>query len=654
MRTVYLEPLLFPLKSTDGEQLGIIKKLIDDAFPITPNTLFNQSLNNENQYARLIINEYLGVVELPERRLLATALFIATMQEEHSVKRTIGQKLNMVLSHMGPAGGKLLQAIHSHPQTPEDIKKDLASSKTLFDPPLRWELVEYIDKSGLLETSENNPHPVTNIGKLVGSGSFGLTVFNTLSDQTKVADTFLREHAAIKAERELNLMSDAATKIVTSKPELQPIINMVEEAKRSARDETNMKLAENANLIAVKSYNNTRVLVGEYDFTHGVTTLQKTGENFKRVTIADGEHFNDLPNSPYKTALAKAMVAMQITLRLAGSNTDLDRHGGNIKIKENTISHFDFGAMNVTPITKEDKVITGRILAKTLIAVLKGGEFSKALLTNIQNAQVSDASRIYLNGLNKDFLALGDYLHIIDKNELINFMAKCLIAKTVDHQIKDAFKEELGFFYSYLIMGLLQYKAEDADVEIFLDGDFTQLEQTKETLKNKVLRQRAEHLIRFSHPETAPSNTLTEADVSRIDNKFLQVIKKIEGLDNYGHELKKAGKNRGDKAINLAINLRSELYSYINETAKKEETTLKIHALMQQGKLIMREDRRALDILAHILIALTGVGLAFMLKQKQQTGTFFLNKTKREVLLSNVEEEMDNTDTATKGRQQLQ
>lgn len=45
------------------------------------------------------------------------------MQEEQDTKRTLGQKLNMVLSHMGPAGGKLLQAIHSHPQTPENLKE---------------------------------------------------------------------------------------------------------------------------------------------------------------------------------------------------------------------------------------------------------------------------------------------------------------------------------------------------------------------------------------------------------------------------------------------------------------------------------------------------------------------------------------------------
>ncbi|KTD55265.1 heat shock protein HtpX [Legionella sainthelensi] len=505
MRIIYLEPLLFPLRSTENEQLDIIQKLIDEVFPTSANTsVLQQNTADENEYAKIIINAYLGVAQLAERRLLTTALFVATMQEEQDTKRTLGQKLNMVLSHMGPAGGKLLQAIHSHPQTPEDLKRDIASSKTLFDPPLRWELVEYVDKNGLLEHSENNPNPVINIGSLVGAGSFGLTVFNTLSDGTKVADTFLRDHAAIKAERELTIMSAATNKIVALKPELKPITNMVNEAQRSAREETNMQLAEQANALAVQSYHNIRVVVGTNQFTHEVTQLQKIGDNFKRVTIAPGEHFNDLKTSPYKTALAKAMVVTQLSLRLAGFNTDLDRHGGNIKIQGNTITHFDFGAMNLSSITEEDKRITGKILAQILIAVFKGDAFSDALLTTIQNAQVSEVSRIYLNGLNKDFLALGDYFKEIDKQELAHLVAQCLIGDTVDSQINTAFKEELGLapyvlFYFSEMLNILISKIQGNGSDILLNEALNNGEQVQYKPKNKMCSPLRYHGAFFSH-----------------------------------------------------------------------------------------------------------------------------------------------------------
>ncbi|AUH73404.1 M48 family metallopeptidase [Legionella sainthelensi] len=505
MRVIYLEPLLFPLNSTKNQQLDIIQKLIDEVFPTSANTpVLAHNTADENEYAKIIINAYLGVAQLGERRLLTTALFVATMQEEQDTKRTLGQKLNMVLSHMGPAGGKLLQAIHSHPQTPENLKRDIASSKTLFDPPLRWELVEYVDKSGLLEHSENNPNPVIHIGPLVGAGSFGLTVFNTLNDGTKVADTFLRDRAAIKAERELTIMSAATNKIVSLRPELKPITNMVNEAQRSAREETNMQLAEQANALAVQSYHNIQVVVGTHKFTHEVTQLQKTGDNFKRVTIAPGEHFNDLKASSYKTALAKAMIITQLSLRLAGFNTDLDRHGGNIKIQGNTICHFDFGAMNLSSITEEDKRITGKILAQILIAVFKGEAFSKALLTTIQNAQVSEVSRIYLNGMNKDFLALGDYLKEIDKQELAHLVAQCFIRDTVDSQINAAFKEELGlvpyvlFYFSemlYMLISQIQGKGCD----IHLNETISNVEQVQHEPKNKIRSPLVCYSSFFSH-----------------------------------------------------------------------------------------------------------------------------------------------------------
>ena len=632
MRTIYLEPILFPLNSTPDAQLQVIKDLISEVFPTRLGVALPGHSIDNNEYAHLITTAYLNAAkEIPERRLLATALFIANMHEEEAVERTIGQKLGMVLSNMGPAGGKLLQAIHSHPQTPEDIKKDLASSKTMFDPPLRWELMELVDQSGLLKASPENPLPIKNIGKLVGAGSFGLTVFNTLTGDTQLADTFLRKNAAKKAARELDMMRIAANEIVKLCPELTPIIFMVDEATRSAVDETNMALAVEANVSAEHAYNNILVSVDGYCFTHQVTKLQKTGNNFKRVTIAPGEHFNDLKDSPYKQAIAKAMVVTQISLRLAGVNTDLDRHGGNIKVHENTITHFDFGAMNTTPLTTEDKTITGKILAEAVIAVSKGKDFTKALLNHIQNATVSDASRIYLNGLNKDFLALGDYTHIIKKEALANLLAKCLIAKTVDPEIRAAFTARLGLLYGILIPNALKAKAQQAPAQVFL-------KLTTES-ESQALLISAEHAIRFTHMTDLELIDLTDEEMLKKNSHVMPLIKQIDRLKHYGEKLKTEGQRGGQLTINLALNLRSEVCSYVDDKIPKKEATHRIDALMQQGKLMMRDHRRVQDILGHILLAFTGIGIILMIKQKIDKGTFF-NKTKRESLLSDVDDEI--------------
>ena len=564
-----------------------------------------------------------------------------------------------------------------------------------------------------------------------------------------------------------------------------------------------------------------------------MTKLQETGDSFKRVTIAHGEHFNDLNDSPYKQAIAKAMVITQISLRLAGFNTDLDRHGGNIKVQGNTITHFDFGAMNTTPLTTEDKKITGQILAEAVIAVSKGKDFTKTLLNRIQNAVVSDASRIYLNGLNKDFLALGDYLHIIEKDALANLLAKCLIAKTVDPEISAAFTARLGLLHGILIQNALKYRAQRASAQVFLrpmtksesrvspieitkitsehyndiyrlleghdwdinagmttDGStlldiaranheekleqlflkmgahsnptvdgfnnveddihhlefmdaikngnihkvkemlsngfayssrryrgaivlavesksfdvvqclveqgeqlsapvlqeslqinyhhpwlspiikffelekqkqkqkqmikafcdakgkltdcIQEIEQIEKEFKKQVQLIRAEHAIRFSHINNVGFIDLTEDDISKKNNHVIPLIKRIDSLKKYGEKLKKEDHRGAQQVINLALNLQSEVCCYVDGKMAKEEATHRIDALMQQGKLMMRDHHRAQDILGHILLALTGIGIILMMKQKMCMGTFFLNKTKRERLLSNVDEEITN------------
>lgn len=637
MKTVYLEPILFPLNSTKEEQIAIIKKNIDTTFSTSPSA----PAANNNRYARIIFNAYLDAADLPERRLLATALFITNMHDSNVVERTIGQKLNMLLSNLGPAGGKLLQAIHSHPQTPEDIKKDLASSKTMFAPPLRWELIDCVDESGLLMASDENPNPITSIGKLIGTGSFGLTVFNTLEDGSKTADTFLRRNAARTSDREFNMMENAAKEVLKLHPELQPITGMIAEAKRSAVEETDMKFAHHANFQAEKSYHNVKVIVGDWVFTNQVTTLLKTGNNFKRVSIAPGVHYNDLLPSDYKAAIAKAMVATQLSLRLAGMNTDLDRHGGNIKVQDQAINHFDFGAMNVKPISKEDKIITGKILAATMIDVSMGGSFIKAFLANIEKADVSAASRIYLNGLNKDLLALGDYLNFLTQSELSQIFATCLTAKTVDPQISMAWQEALGPMRFYFAMSALKSTAQKAEVRVFLKVTDEPFEAIRKQMKIAASMRKAAHAIRSAHLEQEPLTELIDQEQLATIITFNPMLnRRLVELEEYGQSLKRHGRECGDKVINLAKTLRSEINNYAERKTDKEEASIRINALMTQGKLIMREDRRVLDILGHIILALTTVGFGFMVFNKIQNGTFFLNKTKRECLLSNIESDL--------------
>lgn len=630
LRTAYLEMIIFPLDSNDEEQFAILNKLIEDVFPIT------QSEETENKYARCIIDSYFSTVDLIERRLLATALFVANMQEEGQSEYTTGYKLNTVLSHIGPAGAKLLQAIHSHPQTPQSIKNDLASSKTLFDPPKRWEIIEMIDQSGLFEKNANNLNPITLVGELVGAGSFGITVFNTLDNNTQVADTFLRENALVRVEREFSLMGKAIIKVVEQFPEMHPIIDMIEEAHRSAKNEADMELAEQGNSLAEQSYQNVRVLVDQMMFTHQVMPVYQTDVAFKRADIASGEHFNDLPTSPHKQALAKAMIATQLSLRLAGLATDLDRHGGNVKVQNNTLFHFDFGAMNLHPISDEDKKCTGILIADTVLAVINGDSFIEALLSNIQNISVSEETRRYLNGFSKDILALGDYLCCVDPTELTNLMAKCLVADNVDRQIKTAFEKRLSY-YSPIVFSVLKWKAQKSSVHVYLNASSNENIAGEYIPSDASIDKEAECAIHFGHINNHSLDSFSIQNKSQFTPEQQSVFKAIDELAVYGNHLLANENKKGQYAVNLAYQLQREFTLLLKNKIDNSLASRKINALLTKGKVILREDRRALDIIAHIALSLTGIGLLVMLANKYKHGTFFLVDTKRGKLLDEVE-----------------
>jgi hypothetical protein len=467
MRVVYLEKIAFPEGSTAQEQRNKVNDLIMRSFPID----LSSSERSDNWYAHKILEAYFQEADLPEQRLLAAALLAADMRDDDGTDRRVGQKLYTILAHMGPAGAKLLQAIHSHPDVPEHIKNDIADAKVMFDRPKRWEVVRLTKEAGLLD--QDRADRVTYIGKVEGAGAFGITTFNRLADGSFVADTLLRRHAADRADREFGMMLRGSVELVNGElPELKPIMHMIHDARESAKIETNMLLAEVANALAVESYNSVKVTVEQdginYVFEHEVAELIQHGDGFKRSQIAPGIHFNGLPTTThsersFKKAVAKAMIAAQLALRLAGKATDRDRHGGNIKVEGQKIHHFDFGSMSLESITSEDHKVTGKIMAEVLADVSDGKPLNTALEARINTANVSDETRKYLNGMRKDLLALGDYMKVLEGEELAAIIASALLAETVHPEIKAAFNAQLGS-KAFLVEAVLRSKAKNSGV----------------------------------------------------------------------------------------------------------------------------------------------------------------------------------------------
>ncbi len=410
--------------------------------------------------ARLIVDAYLDTVaahDPKEAQLLVSALMSAEHDRKPGEQLRLGQTLNEVLSHMGPAGAKLLQAIHSNPNTPQDIKDDLKYSKIEHDKPLRFDAIDMARNAGLLD-----PAKTTHVGPVVAAGSFGVTMFNTAPDGVVYADTLLRDRADAIAEREFNFMRKAAQIIAEADGRMTPALDMVRGGQYSARIETQMSLAPKQNAIAEQVMDGVQVIVRGEDgvertTTHHVARLIEAGERYKRVEVAQGEHLLELPEStPYEgrraTILSKA--AMQVVQRYAGMPMDLDRHGGNIKAygeelgiplpqsdgawgiridldyhdgnmtangaalgipspEENPntgirINHFDLGMTELRLASDVQKQALGMVTAQAVKDAAGGGSFIDHLLTRISKADVAPEARSFLADFNREMLALAD------------------------------------------------------------------------------------------------------------------------------------------------------------------------------------------------------------------------------------------------------
>jgi hypothetical protein len=114
------------------------------------------------------------------------------------------------------------------------------------------------------------------------------------------------------------------------------------------------------------------------------------------------------------------------------------------------------------------------------------------------------------------------------------------------------------------------------------------------------------------------------------------LFQKIDALEDYGKKLIDSGSDKGTPVIELAKNIRSQIKNYLKEDSNKKDMSIELGKLISEGKKVMRKDRNALDKIAHIVLAFTVIGSLILLGNKYLTGSFFLNPTKREQLLDNI------------------
>jgi|GEM_PF-4039339 len=126
---------------------------------------------------------------------------------------------------------------------------------------------------------------------------------------------------------------------------------------------------------------------------------------------------------------------------------------------------------------------------------------------------------------------------------------------------------------------------------------------------------------------------------SPIDTRILD--EKIKELFTYAHTIAKDHPKKSATIIQEVTQLKDAITNCIALNAiddpKNQES---INQTIENCHRIFGRNRKLQDILAHIVIALTGIGFAMMAWQKYSKQTFFLNETTRQKKLHEVDVEV--------------
>ena len=348
-------------------------------FDYVMNEIFGQpdpnsaSQNQAMSLARDFIWEYISARPDSERNLCLSVFLAAagkkTSSEERGFEENIGMGLRKFLESMGSAGIKLGQALAVQTITPDYIRSQLQHFTSHALEPPRWEVFEWLKKYG-----EDHPEEAVAIpkelGEILGSASYFVTM--GLSEEEVIK--CLRIGAIVSAENEMDYVGKAVSRLI-EKGKLtehgEMLMRIVAQARDSIKIETDVKEAGYAQLQKAKEIYPTSVSMDGYDFDLRIADWHERGTKWARMERMPGVEFDEIESGPYKKALKKAYLSVELLNILSGREFDYDRHKGQMLIQKgkdnrSVIGLFDTGSMALQPPSPKDQEALGSLMYKTL------------------------------------------------------------------------------------------------------------------------------------------------------------------------------------------------------------------------------------------------------------------------------------------------
>ena len=427
-----------------------------EAFAYVAKSLFPRADDpaSDDNFAVAFLGSYLAAADEYVRGFFLAGMLVASNQSHGGAPISTGKKLAMLCEHLGPAYVKLAQAIHSHPKTPESIRRDLDHVKGRARPLSRWHLWRMIEEA----LPKNDRSLIAYLGPLLGSASYNLAIKVRLQNGRHVVLSLLRENAEKDAKNGFEHLHKAI--LGCKHPRLDSLRStaaaLVHEAEILSEAEMNYEKSRQQFAIAQTIYQQ-QITIDEFSINIKPTNLIKGGYGYRYIDLMHGTEFNDLPDITAQQTRARNIIAraiLQVELRniLRGGMFDCDRHGNQLRVqvdfenKNIQIGLYDFGEMALAPPTKADlTMLAGVVKALPSLASKKSSmsqAFDALLSDHIERWNKKGYQTSYLMRLRKGLLALQDFQKHLSPQE---FMDVLMVATKNEQDIHPLLRDGVSY-----------------------------------------------------------------------------------------------------------------------------------------------------------------------------------------------------------------
>lgn len=265
------------------------REIYNQAFHYAVHKLFPNAQSDEQEnFSKAFLIAYLQTAnEYKREYLLAGIIFTLNEADSGSKVSSPGRKLVLLCKHLGPAYAKLVQTIHSHPITSENIRLDLDHIKGHANLPYRWDLWRLMDEVLPPPEKENTAR----VGSLLGCSNFyNLAIECKLKNRDEqVILLLLRDNATKDADGNLPLRKivNACEHVVLQPHKKERVLDVIAEEEEMPTIETNKDRVNKQHKVENTSY--------QIEFV--TTTTLSSGEGYRFLDRMWGSEFNDLQST---------------------------------------------------------------------------------------------------------------------------------------------------------------------------------------------------------------------------------------------------------------------------------------------------------------------------------------------------------------------